>query len=261
MIDVAVSSLYVSVVADGLRLQVWHEPQLRVLQRQLAEVRLLPVLVAGLQTERASLCYTLQTATPGQLTQLSNGGASTTVWDKLKDPRYAVMNLSPDGWRYQQMRTLAREEQQAIESIDATHGLVHPLLLGGTPRSGGGIPAFLFIIDLMPNASRSVQTTARTQTLINEALIMCALERCRLADGHYPASLAAVVPRMLEQAPPDLFGGEPLKLSLLPDGKILLYSIGWNATDDGGTPGTMDRGQFDLDKGDWVWPFRSSFFR
>jgi hypothetical protein len=261
MIDVAVSSLYVGVAADGLRLEAWREPQLAELQRQLADIHLLPVLIAGLETERASLCHTLQTSTPGQITQLRNGGAATTVWDKLKDPRYAVMNLSPDGWRYQQMRTVAREEQQAIESIDATHGLVHPLLLGATPRSGGGIPAFLFIIDLMPNASRSVQTTARTQTLINEALIMCALERCRLADGHYPASLAAVVPRMIEQAPPDLFGGESLKFSLGPDGKILLYSIGWNATDDGGTPGMKETGHFDLDNGDWVWPFRSSFFR
>jgi len=33
------------------------------------------------------------------------------------------------------------------------------------------------------------------------------------------------------------------------NGKFLLYSIGWNETDDGGTPGTLA----DVKKGDWVW--------
>jgi hypothetical protein len=37
------------------------------------------------------------------------------------------------------------------------------------------------------------------------------------------------------------------------EGKFLLYSVGWNETDDDGQVGLQKNGMFDNSKGDWVW--------
>lgn len=63
MINVAVRGLYVSTVADGLRLQVWREPELVVIQAQLREIDLLPSMVQALETGRASSCQLFENTT------------------------------------------------------------------------------------------------------------------------------------------------------------------------------------------------------
>jgi len=43
------------------------------------------------------------------------------------------------------------------------------------------------------------------------------------------------------------------------DGSFLLYSVGWNETDDGGQVVYLKNSSFtDRDKGDWVWPATAS---
>ena len=72
----------------------------------------------------------------------------------------------------------------------------------------------------------------------------CALERCRLAQGQYPASLDALVPTWLKQVPTDLLaaGGAPLKYRREADGGFVLYSVGLNRVDDQGKPGSLRQG-------------------
>jgi hypothetical protein len=95
---------------------------------------------------------------------------------------------------------------------------------------------------------KAAQTTARNQTLVNEAFIACGLERYRLAHGQYPKTLEALVPQFAEKLPHDIVGGQPLKYHRTADGQFVLYSVGWNETDDGGVPGKS------VTEGDWVWP-------
>src|SRR5262249_2643269 len=106
-----------------------------------------------------------------------------------------------------------------------------------------------------PIYSKSLRVTARNQTLINLACIACALERYRLVRGEYPASLTSLVPEFLPTAPHDLIGGGPLKYRREPDGHFVLYSVGWNQKDDGGTTARTSGGGLDLGRGDWVWQY------
>jgi len=92
---------------------------------------------------------------------------------------------------------------------------------------------------------------AYNQTLANEAQVVCALERYRLASGYYPATLDALLPRFIEELPHDLIGGEQLHYRHTYAGKFLLYSVGWNERDDDGQPGTLA----DVKHGDWVWSY------
>ena len=96
----------------------------------------------------------------------------------------------------------------------------------------------------IPNYSHTCRNIAKHQTQIHEALIACALERYRLAHNAYPETLDALVPQYLAQVPRDIIGGQPLHYRRTDDGKFLLYSVGWNETDDGGKPGSDD---------DWTW--------
>jgi hypothetical protein len=109
----------------------------------------------------------------------------------------------------------------------------------------------------IPNFTKAEQATAHNQTLVNEAQIVCALERYRLAHGEFPGTLDALVPQFIEKLPHDLIGGQPLIYRRTNDGKFLLYSIGWNETDDGGqdVSSKTPNGGIDFTKGDWVWQY------
>ena len=47
--------------------------------------------------------------------------------------------------------------------------------------------------------------------------------------------------------------GEAHKYHRTEDGSYLLYSIGWNEKDDGGTVATLSGPGVDQKKSDWVW--------
>jgi len=109
----------------------------------------------------------------------------------------------------------------------------------------------------VPNFARALEHIARTQTFVNEARIVCALERCRIARGQYPESLSDLVPQFIPQLPVDVIHGGPMHYRRTADRKFLLYSVGWNETDDGGTsaPPREPPAKPDLTRGDWVWRY------
>jgi hypothetical protein len=89
--------------------------------------------------------------------------------------------------------------------------------------------------------------------MANLGQVVCALERYRMAHGNFPETLDALVPQFIEKLPHDIIGGQPLKYRRADDGKFLLYSIGWNETDDDGQVVRNKDGSVDMVNGDWVW--------
>jgi hypothetical protein len=62
-----------------------------------------------------------------------------------------------------------------------------------------------------------------------------ALERYRGRHGNYPKALQELVPELLQSTPIDFMDGKPLRYRLAADGHFVLYSVGLNCVDDGGT--------------------------
>jgi hypothetical protein len=93
---------------------------------------------------------------------------------------------------------------------------------------------------------------AASQTAANQAAIACALERYRLANGQFPETLDALTPTFMSQVPNDVITGMPYKYHRTKDGQFVLYSVGWNETDDNGVNGKK---MFDEKEGDWVWDY------
>lgn len=103
----------------------------------------------------------------------------------------------------------------------------------------------------------SADKFAHAQASVDLARVAIALERYRLAHGAYPETLPPLSPQFITTLPHDVINGQPLHYRPTAAGKFMLYSVGWNETDDGGTVATKEgtTPTIDITKGDWVWKF------
>jgi hypothetical protein len=110
---------------------------------------------------------------------------------------------------------------------------------------------------LLPAVGNAAIKFALAQTDIALAVTACSLERYKLKVGHYPDSLALLVPDYLKSVPHDVMDGKPLRYRLEGD-RFVLYSIGENQVDDGGVVGFGENHKgrhWRRDEGDWVWKY------
>ena len=110
---------------------------------------------------------------------------------------------------------------------------------------------------LLPAIGKNALKAAHEQTILDQTALACALERYRLANGLYPENLQSLVPQLIKRIPTDVINGESLHYHRTDYGRFVLYSIGWNEKDDGGTVAWTDSKPpgVNPDKGDWVWDY------
>ncbi len=269
MINVAIAGLYVNTIADGFHLHAWQEPQLAALQEQLKEINLPPQVANAFRRDMAASTHTIEATPASKIADLFiihntlTRNEGTSIWTRLKNPMFLFLKLAPRGWIFQNMVNVARPESKSLAGFDLEHRTVSPRIFDEADHNLGKqfshpSPFNIWAAIAIPNTTKATQTTARNQTLADEAQIACALERYRLAHGKYPETLDALVPQFIEKLPHDIIGGKPLIYRPTADqpspssgaasGKFLLYSVGWNEMDDGGLDGGND-----FTKGDCVW--------
>lgn len=173
------------------------------------------------------------------------------VWERhRKRQRRGLWHVTglfaPAGWIYQNQVDVYRLGQAYwIPLVDPEAQRVFP----ERARQAGGVlqrsKAFIRSTGNGPVAMAA--RLARVQTAVNQALVACALERYRAQYGQYPAALAELTANgFLEHLPSDLVDGQPLRYRRDHPLRFVLYSLGWNAKDDGGLS------RQDLD---WVWKY------
>lgn len=108
---------------------------------------------------------------------------------------------------------------------------------------------------MLPVLEDAAPKFAYAQGSVDLARTAIALERYRLARGAVPESLDALTPQCIAKVPHDAISGQALKYRRESDGLFLLYSVGWNETDDGGVAGLNQDGSVDTRSGDWVWRY------
>ena len=255
MINVAVTGLYADTIADGLRMNAWRDPQLVALEQQLSEINLTPILETSFRCEQVSSARTLETLSRAELVKL----LAPSIDDSHKSA-FRLVKYAPQGWIYQNMVAHAHLCRPFFAAFDVTNLTVSPRYFDESARAIQDAVdhafRYNFLTSLaMPNFVKAIQTFARNQTSANEAAVACALERYRLAHGEYPETLDALAPQFIEKIPHDIIGGKPLHYRRMDDGKFLLYSVGWNETDDSGQVVFAKDGSVDREKGDWVWQY------
>jgi hypothetical protein len=177
--------------------------------------------------------------------------------------------LVPSGWFYLNDLALAQMNQLSLlPLVNIQKRIVPP---ESARRANAAEADFaktssriVFIARMIyPALSQSVKKFAYAQESVDLARVAIALERYRLAHGEYPESLAALAPQFMEKIPHDLINGQPLHYRRTDDGQFVLYSVGWNETDDGGVvvnqkshdPRDESRSKVDISQGDWVWRY------
>jgi hypothetical protein len=259
MINVAVTGLYVNTIADGLKSHAWQEPQLASLEEQLSRLDLIPFVSESFREMPAHDCRfveQLEAANRIDKQRLGTllGIPRSWTWKNLADSEFLLFNVAPKGWLDQNLITVVEANEKILDAMDASNAAIFPKKINTAMRETENVINNHSVYGVLastsiPNYSKAFQTLAYNQTLVNEAQIVCALERYHLAHGDYPETLDALMPQFMEKIPHDIIGGQPLHYRRTDDGKFLLYSVGWNETDDGGLPGTLS----DVKNGDWVW--------
>ena len=253
-------------VWEGLAAHRWSEAELRELQTRFQQFRFLEDMKRPLGGERAAgvLTADLLYRKKYRLSELFDLDAPHPAGGDFLN---LVGRIAPHGWYYQEQLNYCRlYESQLQGTFDAAQDRVFPgriqthahelerEIAGG--RLGKTFNAVLhhqlLAAMLLPALSKLPVKAAAAQISADQAAVACALERWRLAHGQYPDHLTALAPPVLDKVPRDVISGEPPGYRRLDEGIFLLYSVGWNEKDDGGTPGKT---RFDEQQGDWIWRY------
>ena len=109
------------------------------------------------------------------------------------------------------------------------------------------------------------QRMCRAEAYRRQALVACALERYFIQHHSYPLALPDLIPGLLAQVPADPVDDKPLRYRQTADGRYMLWSIGFDETDDGGKVNAdatdkqaVSKMQKAGYKGDWTWQYLSA---
>jgi hypothetical protein len=267
MIRVALQGLALEPFWQGWAEGRWSERELADFQELFGRVDLLPEFSRVMNAERAGVSalvekYGIRGNEFWRVTMRSETEPKDW-WEAVRKKTQKLgWKLIPRGWVYQNLVSYNHRIQAFTPpSLRSKPPTVSPAevdqLKERVPLEIPGGPYGWLSQMAIPNFARALETLARVQTFVNQAKIVCALERCRMARGQYPESLAALAPQFVEQLPVDVINGGLMKYRRTNDGKFVLYSVGWNGTDDGGTPAlTRDTpAKPDFTRVDWVWRY------
>ena len=277
LVRLAILNLALQPVYEGLAEHKWSDAQLAAMDAEFAKLDFLSDYERSTKSECAAHAKVIDW-------MAQRRSRFWNLYDMVYEDERKEMNhfwlttevyLMPRGWFYQSDIAMSEVHRQWIEPmVDETNQTVSPQLARKATAAVGELKPTamnLFARLLLPELGKYAMRVAYGQTAANEARIAIALERYRHAHGNFPDSLEALVPQCLEKIPQDVIGGLPLKYARTEDGSFVLYSVGWNEVDDGGTVGyktdssphsIMDleawngpKPPVDLEKGDWVWRY------
>jgi hypothetical protein len=250
LVRIAIVQTAVQPVWESCARHEWTEEQLAALQAALANVRLLDDYGRTIRGERAFSIAVIDSMRAGKV----------PYSEVLGNDDVLRVRLLPSGWFYQNQLTISRlHQERTIPLVNAAQNRVFVQQVRGAedvPELKKFNPYTIFASLLYPAVAKTATRFASGQTTVDLATVACALERHRLAHGQYPEQLDPLVPRFMAKIPTDVINGELLKFRREPDGTFVLYSVGWNETDDGGEPGLTKSGTGpDPNQGDWVWRY------
>ena len=253
LVRVAMVNITLGSVWEGLADHRWSDQQLEAIEVELGKLDFLADYLHAMRGDRA---FSLSMLEENIRTGSPYGGLAQA--NPLPDfpGRRKLARMLVGGVFYENMVSIGRaHEQWILPSVDLERRLVS---LKTPPASalqtGFWPPSTIFMRLLLPAIDKSVVKFARAQSLLDLARVACALERYWQANQKYPDSLDALAPKFIPSIPHDIMDGKPLRYHPTGDGHFVLYSVGWNKTDEGGVSGLKDSGNLNFETGDWLWP-------
>ncbi len=263
LVRIACLSITMQPIWEGVNKHEWSDAQLAEIEQELGKLDFLTDSKLAMRGERnSSLAYIEHMRRHRSYDDFRNlvsfdFNEIDRHWKWSEFPMVVLYHLAPDGWFYQNEATIVKLHQEFwLPTTDPIKHLAIPTMsqkANATISSLNGMPWNYFDRAFLPALGAAQRKFAYYQETADLAQLGCALERYRLAHKQFPETIDALAPQFIAQIPHDVIGGQPLHYRRKTDGKFLLYSIGWNETDEGGQIGLSDSGSFRNDKGDWVW--------
>lgn len=171
-----------------------------------------------------------------------------------------MFRLVPSGWLYQNQVSIARfYQEKMLPIIDVTQWRAHPdraAVAESAPELKRRTPYNIMTTLLVPAVAKTPLKFAHRQAILDLAATACALERFHLAQGSYPEKLDGLPAALARGLHGDLMTGEAFRYARTPDGRYMLYSVGWNLSDDQGeAQHRRNSNTTEPSEGDWVWKY------
>lgn len=241
-------------VWEGTQEHLWSDAQLRELDEDLSGLDFLADFESAVRSERSFQLKTME-----YLRRTREAGmVGEDVIPTLSEIR---LRFSPDSVYYDNELALARTCQEWLLPIANPER--HCVSLEAIRSASANIDQMredwtynnVLAALLLPSYETCAQRYSYAQSCVDMARIGCALERYRLTERQYPESLNALAPRYMKSVPSDIVNRQPLIYRRADNGGDVLYSVGLNGKDDGGTVYVQAHSKTEIDyvDGDWVW--------
>ena len=247
-------------IYDGLSAHAWNDTQLVELDQLLKQIDFL----SGFQfTARGELTDALGNF--DYFRKMANRSTRSSA-SKIEDfgSTRQLFSLFPGGWWDNNKAQITDLYFGQLAGMDPSSHRAFPQVANdlqlqnerAVAKWDALAPWNMFYSLASPGIVHAMSKFAEAQVSVDLTRFACALERYHLAHGVYPGSLDALAPAYLAEVPHDVMNGQPYHYQLRGDGTFLLYSVGWNQTDDGGKTvfKPHDEKTIDYENGDWVWP-------
>lgn len=261
-VRMSISRVALDVLWEGIEAQAWSAEQLQELQERFGKVNFWNDQKLSIMGDRAAHNQELA-VDPRWMDVLINQvfAPPETFIEPGSESFFetAKMRLRPIGWYYRELLEFNLMTDSLLNIFDDEDQRYKPTELAETfktlnyyrtPDSGAKFARLIIASGRLQDNENTFCSVAYNQFLHQAAEVACALERYRLANGRYPASLKALGELLPEESlPRDWVNDRPPQIRLTDTG-YLLWSAGWDRKDDGGTR-SQEAGA--PAEGDWVW--------
>lgn len=266
LVRAAVLQIAIQPVWEGLAEQRWTDAQLKELQALLERYDFVADLKRSFDGERAAGILTADLLARGTFRLNDLTGDSSSAGSAAAN---AFGKIMPAGWYDMEKLSYCRlynlqldgvfdvhNQRVFAHQIEANSKALEQALAGRNPITTILTRHQLLAAVMLPALGKIPMKGALAQVATDQVVIACGLERYRLAHGQFPDKLDAISSDFIFKLPHDVLSGEPYKYRRTADGQFVLYSVGWNETDDGGQI-AMKGNSVDSTNGDWVWQYPS----
>ena len=262
LVRVAILHITLQPVYEGLAEHKWADTQLAELDSELAKLDFPADYELSMRCERASDIGIIEYFRHARMSQ-----KKADILYSIRHNEYGITTgglvvfyFGPDGWQDQSELKICQLMQHYFSVANVDLQTISPTSARDADarvnvENEHSTPFNLMERLLLPGLGAAAKRFAYSQNSVNLARLAIALERYHLAHGEYPETLNALAPQFIKKLPHDIVNGQPLHYRRTSDGQFVLYSVGWNETDDGGVVGLTKSGSLAIDEGDWVWRY------
>ena len=255
LVRISIMQLVFGGVWEGVVTSAWDSQTLQKIETDLFGINLLEDALFAFASERAGMNDVLESARTGKspLTGVEGGLESDPAREMLlravpKIPGWIALNQTAMNRFYDQFP--GRIDVARARFIDTGTTTAELEMID---RSIVKQHIYVLYRIMIPTIGTVEKRFLCAHTDLQMSALACTLQRYRLAEGQFPESLEALVPKYIETLPHDVIGGQPLHYRRTGDGRFLLYSVGMDGKDDGGATGEKKSARDHLDWA-WRWP-------